>query len=135
MPQPSILLKRSLIFIHRWLGVALSLLFFLWFASGIVMMYWSFPGVSPRDRLEHAPPLDPSQIKLSAEEAYGVLRQDSPPARAVLTSFDGRPVYRFGGGPGRRGGGSAVFADDGSIPKVDTALIDRVASAWARLPL
>ena len=52
MPRTSALLKRSLIFVHRWIGVALSLLFLLWFASGIVMMYWSFPEVTAEQRLE-----------------------------------------------------------------------------------
>ena len=28
------MLKRSAIFLHRWLGVALCLLFLLWFPSG-----------------------------------------------------------------------------------------------------
>ena len=39
-------LKRALIFIHRWMGVVFCLLFSLWFASGIVMMYWSYPEIS-----------------------------------------------------------------------------------------
>ena len=52
MPRPTVLLKKTLIFVHRWLGVALSVIFFLWFASGIVMMYWSFPEVSQEDRLQ-----------------------------------------------------------------------------------
>jgi hypothetical protein len=36
MPSPSTFLKRYLIFVHRWLGVALSILFTVWFVSGIV---------------------------------------------------------------------------------------------------
>ena len=142
MPRPTILLKRSLIFLHRWMGVALSVIFLLWFASGIVMMYWSFPEVSARDRRERAPVLNPSQIKLSPEEAYAKLGLDQPPGSVQLTSFDGRPVYRFGGPGGgrggRRGGGgtATVYADDGAIQtEVDDALIDRVASAWAGKPL
>src|SRR5215831_7291928 len=133
--HPAILLKRSLIFIHRWLGVGLSILFMLWFCSGIVMMYWSFPGISREDRLKRAPVLNPAQIKLTPEEAWAALHRDSGPGGVRLTSFDGRPVYRFSagaaGGSGRRGGrGEAdqamVFADDGSTPeKVDGAVIDR----------
>src|SRR5947209_7140721 len=107
MPRPSILLKRSLIFVHRWLGVALAILFTLWFASGIVMMYWSFPGVEARDRRERTPVLNPDSIKISPQEAYARLELDQPPGEVQLTSFDGRPVYRFseGGGRRRRGGG------------------------------
>src|SRR5215813_13113723 len=102
MPRPTILLKRSLIFIHRWLGVALSILFALWFCSGIVMMYWDFPGVSQRDRLERAPTLNPAQIKLTPQQAWATLGRDGSPGSATLASFDGRPLYRFGGEAGGR---------------------------------
>jgi len=139
--RPTALLKRFLIFIHRWLGVALSVIFMLWFVSGIVMMYWGFPGVAASDRLQRAPVLDPAAIKVSAEEAYAALGQDEPPRQVRLTSFDGRPVYRFGGGGGRgggrggRGGGPMVYADDGTPQNaVDDAMVDRVATAWAGRP-
>ena len=64
------MLKRSIIFVHRWLGVALCLFFLLWFPSGIGMMYWDFPSVKAADRLERSPALDPSTIRLSPAEAY-----------------------------------------------------------------
>jgi hypothetical protein len=134
-----VLLKRSLIFIHRWLGVALSILFMLWFCSGIVMMYWSFPGISREDRLKRAPVLNPAQIKLTPEEAWASRRRETRPGGVRLASFDGRPVYRFtAGAAGGQGGGdqAMVFADDGSMPgKIDDALIDRTAAAWAGQPL
>ena len=148
MMRPTVLLKRSLIFVHRWMGVALSVVFMLWFVSGIVMMYWSFPGVSAEARLERAPALDPAQIRYTPEQAYAILDRDQPPGQVILTSYDGRPVYRFGGGGGgrgkggggRRGGGGGgvpmVFADDGAVPpEVDDAMVDRAAAAWAKLPL
>jgi len=56
------MVKRALIFVHRWLGVALCLIFLLWFPSGIGMMYWDFPSVGSADRLEHSPALDPSKV-------------------------------------------------------------------------
>jgi len=137
MPRPGALLKRSLIFVHRWLGVALSIIFGLWFVSGIVMMYWSYPSVTPRDRLERAPALRAEQVVLSAEEALAVLgRSDAAPTQLRLTSFDGRPVYRVGGGGRGRGTGpSMVYADTGAPQSaIDDALIDRVAAAWAARP-
>jgi hypothetical protein len=144
VPRPAVLLKRSLIFVHRWVGVALSLVFLLWFASGIVMMYWSFPDVSADDRLQRLPTLNPERIQVSPEAAATVLGREQPPAQIRLTSFDGRPVYRFGGGGrggggqgrGGRGGASMVYADDGSaVETVDDAMVDRAAEAWARRPL
>ena len=99
------MLKRVLIFVHRWLGVALCLIFLLWFPSGIGMMYWDYPSVSRGDRLERSAALDASTIKLSPAEAAAVLGGDEP-AQARLNTFDGRPVYRFGSG-GRDGGAVA----------------------------
>jgi hypothetical protein len=125
------MLKRSAIFLHRWLGVALCLFFLLWFPSGIGMMYWDFPSVTAGDRLDRAPALDPSTIHLSPVEAYTVLRQPLSPAQARLNTFDGRPVYRFRAGRGE----TLVYADTGArqidVPREMTA---RVASAWVRQP-
>src|SRR5712692_9676866 len=78
MAGPAAILKRSAIFVHRWLGVALCLVFLLGFLSGIGMMYWDYPDVSSADRLERAPALDPSAIKLSPQEAYAALHASSP---------------------------------------------------------
>ena len=62
------ILKQALIFVHRWLGVVLCLLFLLWFPSGFVMMYWDYPSITPADRLAHLAPLDPSTIKISGSK-------------------------------------------------------------------
>ena len=136
MARPTALLKRLLIFVHRWIGVALSGIFLLWFASGIVMMYWTFPSVTAEDRIERLPVLEPEHIKVSPQAAAGALDRDQPPAQVRLSSFDGRPVYRFGGGGRGRGGGPMVYADDGKVVDVvDADLVDRAAAAWAKRPL
>ena len=44
-------LWRATIVTHRYLGVAVGLLMLVWFASGIVMMYVPYPGLTPKDRL------------------------------------------------------------------------------------
>lgn len=128
---------RLLIFVHRWLGVALSVIFLIWFVSGIVMMYWSYPEVSDGDRLRHAPVLDPARVAISPEQAFAVLGHD-PDANAIrLGSFDGRPAYRFTNTGRRpaRGPGAIVFADDGeALSVVDAGVMDRAAGAWAGRP-
>ena len=90
-PGPSALVKRSLIVVHRWLGVALSVIFLIWFVSGIVMMYWSFPGISARDRLQRAPTLDPARITVSPEQAFAALNRD-PEYRASAPEQFRRPT-------------------------------------------
>ena len=125
------LIKRTLIVVHRWLGVTLCVLFLLWFPSGIVMMYWQFPEVSARDRIDHAAPLYPSQIKLSVGEAFAKLDADPPPTSVRLTSFDGRPVYRFRNGPDQL----ALFADTGEeADQITPDLMLRSASRWTGQP-
>ena len=94
-------MKRTLIFIHRWLGVVLCLFFLLWFPSGFVMMYWDYPSVTPADRLAHLAPIDPASIKVSIEDAAAKAEVETPGALR-LTTFAGRPIYRFGGRGERR---------------------------------
>ena len=43
--------RRALIYTHRWLGIAGSLLFIAWFASGVVLMYVGMPSLAPTERL------------------------------------------------------------------------------------
>ncbi len=124
-------LKRSLILVHRWLGVALCLLFLLWFASGIGMMYWDFPGVTPADRLERSPALAPVAIMVSPAEAYARLGASQSLGSTRLNSFDGRPVYRFRMGRDEK----LVYADTGDAPPaVSRETVDRIASKWTRQP-
>jgi PepSY-associated TM region len=125
------MLKRSAIFVHRWLGVALCLVFLLWFPSGIGMMYWDFPSVSADDRLERGPALNAADIRLSPLDAYATLEQSETPRHVCLNTFDGRPVYRFGTGRGE----TLVYADTGARQvDVSQELMQRVASAWTRQP-
>ncbi len=128
MPRLNTLLKRCLIFLHRWLGVAVSAIFALWFASGIVMMYRTFPDVTAEDRLQRAPVLEPARIKRSPEQAFAIPGGEYSPPHVLLTSFDGRPIYY--------GGAVAVYADDGTeVDSIADAMIDRAAVAWTGLPL
>jgi hypothetical protein len=126
------LIFRALIFVHRWMGVFFCLLFLSWFASGMVMMYWQYPQVSPADRLRRAPALDASQIHLSPAEAYSRLQLDSPPAAAQLVTYDGRPAYRFRFGIDDA---AIVYADDGKTQdEFPPDLTLRMASAWTNQP-
>ena len=98
--------RRVVVFTHRWLGIAGSLLFIAWFASGIVMMYARMPELSSTERAARRPPLDLSTARVSFQDAFA-----GAPALSVirLGMLGGRPVYR-----GSSGGASiTVFADTG----------------------
>jgi hypothetical protein len=124
-------IKRSLIFIHRWLGVAFCLFFLIWFPSGIGMMYWDFPSVSATDRLERSPALDASTIRVSPSQAIKALGVSHAPDHIVLDTFDGRPVYRVR----VRREEQVVYADSGATRgDISRELMTRVASAWTGQP-
>jgi hypothetical protein len=128
---PAIAFKRTAIVVHRWLGVALCALFLLWFPSGIAMMYWQYPEVSPADRLEHAAALEPSTVKLSPAAALARAELSAAPRQVVLATFDRRPVYRFRVGRDE----VMVYADTGDLQvEVPRAMTDRIASAWSGQP-
>jgi hypothetical protein len=124
-------LKKSLIFLHRWMGVFFCLLFSVWFASGIAMMYWDYPEVSAADRLRHEPALDAAKIRLSPQEAFARTESTSPPDGVLLSMFDGRPVYRLRFGSGE----SLVYADDGQTQDdFPPEMTLRIAAAWTGQP-
>ncbi len=126
------MLKRALIFLHRWLGVGLCLVFLVWFLSAIGMMYWEFPQVTDADRLARLPPLQPAAIRLSPAEAFARSGLASPPTAIRLASFDGRHLYRLQ----TRDGELAVYADTGDEQiEVPPDMRDRIAAAWAGRPV
>ncbi len=112
------------------MGVALAVLFAMWFGSGIVMMYRSFPEVGDADRLQHAASVQPSLVRFTAAAALARRGESIDPDCVRLNTFDGRPVYRF-----RIGGKEAsVYADTGERPgAVTSELADRAAAAWSGL--
>jgi len=97
--------RRVLILSHRYLGIALSLLVVMWFATGITMTYaGGMPRLAPEERLTRLAPLDLSQVRLTPAEAAE--RGNVLGGRAVLVNVIGRPAYRFGGL-------TTVYADTG----------------------
>jgi hypothetical protein len=110
------LLIRILTSIHRWIGLAFCLIFVLWFASGLVMVYHRMPQYSAEERLARLAPLEGDDVELSPSEAYNAAGLTELPQRAYLVTYGSRPVYRFLG----RRGWVAVFGDDGSpFPPVE----------------
>jgi hypothetical protein len=123
-------MKRALIFVHRWLGVALCLVFLLWFPSAIGIMYWDFPDVRPADRTARAAAIDASKIRLSPSEAFAKVGVEGEPASVRVLTFDGRPAYYFDDGA------YIVYADTGEQQvQVSDAMVRRIAAAWTGEPI
>src|SRR3954454_1376839 len=98
--------RRFLILLHRYLGIPLSFLFVVWFASGIAMIYvGGMPSLSPEQRLEHLPELALRSVQIAPADA-AKRAFDEAPATITLRTVLGRPAYSIDG--------ETVFADDGS---------------------
>lgn len=126
---------KSLIFLHKWLGVALALLFLMWFVSGIVLYFVPFPNLTQVERLAGLPPLHFHQgCCMTAEQAS---------ARAGLKFSDARlgmhgdkPVWRLLGKPAHDAQAPsqwrAVDAERGHVvPTLSDAAAIQVAEAFS----
>src|SRR5687767_6437696 len=103
--------RKLVILSHRYLGIALSLLVMMWFATGITMMYvGGMPRLTPELRLERLPATDLSRVTLSVAEAAERGNVSPDGGRAMLLSVLDRPAYRFSGR-----GTTTVFADTGDV--------------------
>jgi hypothetical protein len=124
------LFRKWMILIHRYLGIALSLLFVIWFASGIVMIYaGGIPRLTPELRRERLQQLDLSGIRIAPSEAAERAELGRDPERVVLLTVMGRPAYRFPGA-------ATVFADTGDLlDEIGETEAQSVASRFMNLPV
>ena len=100
--------RKARIYTHRWIGIAGTLVFVIWFASGIVFMYVGMPTLPAEERLLRMEPLDLTAARIEPAEAAA--RIGVSPTRVRIATQDGRPVYRFYGGAEWR----MVYADTGA---------------------
>jgi len=122
------LFRRAVILSHRYLGIILSLLVIMWFATGITMMYWGgMPRVTPELRLDRLPPVDFARVQITPAQAAEQAGVDTP-GRATLVTLLDRPVYRFGSRDT-----TVVYADSGEV--LDELTLDQaraVAASFVR---
>lgn len=104
-------LKRSLYLVHRWLGVGMCVLFAMWFATGIIMMYVEYPELTEEERLATLPPLDLDLVALSVADAVAASGLDADVATVTLSEIGARPAYRVRADSGAL---AVVYADDGT---------------------
>src|SRR5688572_4069832 len=84
--------RKGLIWVHRYLGIALSLLFVVWFLSGIGIVFaGGMPRLNLQERLLREPPIDLSLIKLSPSEARAGDGSNEGSAEEVM-ALSPRPI-------------------------------------------
>lgn len=82
-------LKHIAIQLHKITGSLLSLLFLLWFISGIVMIFEGFPHASRKERFDHLATFSENQFKQLAPPPTTWL------GKVNLELCNGKPVYRL----------------------------------------
>lgn len=118
--------RRAIVYTHRWLGIAGSLLFMAWFVSGIVLMYAGMPSLTAEERFARLPELDLSSARVPL--AAAAVAAGGVPDRTLVGMVGDRPAYRFW----RLGRWITVFADTGVhldhlTPRQATALARQYA--------
>ncbi|WP_206240578.1 hypothetical protein [Novosphingobium terrae] len=117
--------KRWLYLTHRWVGIVTCLLFAMWFASGLVMIYVPYPSLSLAQKLAGAQAIDWRAV-------------DVPPPLSsntrglTLEMRDGQPVWRI-----EPWGSPAITlpAHHGAeLRPVDGAFAARVAQGFGHAP-
>jgi hypothetical protein len=117
---------RTLFLTHRYLGIALCLLFVLWFVSGIAMLYVRMPILYPAERFSLLEPIPLTQVTVSAEAAARALDPSAAARRIRMGTLEGRPVYHVLL-PDRPW--APVYADTGDpAPRIDPAAAERIVA-------
>lgn len=101
--------RSALIYVHRWSGIVLTVVFVTWFVSGIVFMYVGMPTLPAEERLLRMEPLELTTLGVTPAEAAARLEMESP-SRVRVAMHDGRPVYRLQFDSGWR----TVYTDTGA---------------------
>jgi hypothetical protein len=119
--------RRFVILSHRYLGIALSLVFVVWFASGITMMWWGgMPRLTADERLERLAALDLRAVRLTPSDAD----EKVGGGRTTLLTVMGRPAYRIGGPDA-----VTLFADTGDVlDAVTPSTAKGIAATFMALP-
>lgn len=102
--------KTLLFTLHRWLGIAMCLLFAAWFASGIVMMYVEYPELTYDEYLATQPGLNLEGVNLTPSQALSGLGVTQLVGALSLGTVLDQPAYQFTMDDGSL---LVVFADSG----------------------
>ena len=122
-------LTKLMQWIHKVLGTLLSILFLVWFLSGLVMIYHSFPQVNPYDRLKKMDPLSPEGLP-SIESVIARLPEGETIRRITLDSYLGVPCFHIQG----KQGSYDLPADSGQTWPVAPDF-NRIATHWIAAPI
>ncbi len=115
---------RALVLFHRWVGVALCLMFAAWFLTGAMMVFIAFPSLPGPERAARSALITAGQIGLLPGDAAALLGE---PDDLRLIARAGTTAY-----VGTSGGhAAAVDASTGRrLPMISAEQASRAASAF-----
>src|SRR5262249_56025030 len=90
-------MMQALTCVHRWLGVALCLMFAMWFASGIVMHFVPFPSLTEAERIAGLAPIDAARVAHGPADAVAASGMSDATRVRLMQRGDG-PVYLVANG-------------------------------------
>ncbi|MCH2223662.1 MAG: PepSY domain-containing protein [Crocinitomicaceae bacterium] len=106
---------KRLINLHHWLGTFFCLLFLVWFLSGFVMMYHSFPSLDSQSRIELNANHTFDSTVLSPKEVF--YRDGIQEIQSIRINYQlDRPVYHLITNSGEL---YSKYADNGEVLKID----------------
>ncbi|MFV0331561.1 MAG: PepSY domain-containing protein [Dysgonomonas sp.] len=108
---------------HRILGTILSILFLIWFLSGFVMIYHTFPKVSNRDTYKN---MDVLQGDILSVDSI-IKKSDNTITKLALQSYANKPFFVVSSGSNNR-----IFADSSmqTVPSPTYQQIKEYAQRW-----
>lgn len=115
-------LTKWMLWVHRYTGFVLSLLFMFWFFSGFVMMYKDFPYLSRAESLQHKSSIPLQKPRLN-QEVLGELVFEKNWATIKIAGLLGRPVYQL---QNNQGDLACFFADTGEKVAIDEEAAEKV---------
>ena len=106
----------------------MCILFTMWFASGMVMVYVDYPQLPEAERLRNLPQLDLNKVQLTPFEAASKINSAGLFSAVKLTTVLNRPAFELIDIGGLK---SIVFADSGAIlTNVDNRAAINAAALW-----
>lgn len=117
------MILKSIIVVHRYVGVVLGVIMTIWCLSGFVMMYQGYPATTPEERQAGLEALDLSQCCAAIP-----LDGDSIAMAYRVEMLDGEPVLRTVGGEGPKSYNLATGDEVGILPE---AQVRQVAETYA----
>ena len=115
--------------IHRILGSLLSILFLMWFLSGMVMMYHGYPSVTDGQRTQHSGRIMPSSV--GADYPLPLVSDSAACSAISLERAGSVCLWRVASSDGER----VVDASDGNeIHGLSAEQLSEAASRWSAAP-